>query len=149
MAQKYMQSAREFPIFAAMRSGIFLITLLIAFLMSGISAKAQYSLRTQDSLVKVLMHRHIAINQAKRSMAGYRVQIHFGPQRAKANEVKSDFLSLYPNMGAYLVYHQPNFKIRVGDFKTRLEAMKFLKEVQPLYSTAFLVKDEVKLPEGN
>ena len=37
--------------------------------------------------------------------------------------------------------------IRVGDFKTRLEAMKFLKEIQSLYSAAFIVKDDVKLPE--
>lgn len=104
-------------------------------------------MKTQDSLVKILMNRHVAINQAKKTMPGYRVQIYFGPQRLKATEVKIDFLHIYPNVGAYLVYHQPNFKIRVGDFKTRLEAMKFLKELQPLYSTAFLVKDDVKLPE--
>lgn len=111
------------------------------------NSRAQYSLSTQDSLVRLLVNRHVAIGQAKKTMPGYRVQIHFGSQRAKANEVKADFLKIYPNMGAYLVYHQPNFKIRVGDFKTRLEAMKFLKEIQPLYSTAFLVKDEVRLPE--
>lgn len=125
---------------------IYILVFICSFCFSNRS-NAQYSLRAQDSLVKVLMNRQIAINQAKRTMPGYRVQIFFGPQRVKANEVKSDFLNLYPNTGAYLVYHQPNFKIRVGDFKTRLEAMKFLKELQPLYSTAFLVKDEVKLPE--
>ncbi len=67
--------------------------------------------------------------------------------KRKANEIKTDFLQLFPKTGAYLVYQQPNFKIRVGDFKTRLEAMKFFKEVQPLYGTAFLVRDDVKLPE--
>ena len=123
------------------------ITICI-FLLVLISVKGfgQYSMKSQDSLIKVLVNRHISINQAHRSMPGYRVQIFFGAQRAKANEVKTDFLQIYPNTGAYLVYQQPNFKIRVGDFKTRLEAMKFLKELQPLYTTAFLVKDEVKLP---
>ena len=106
-----------------------------------------YSVAAQDSMVKLLVNRHIAIGQAKRTMPGYRVQIHFGSNRTKANEVKADFLKLYPNVGSYLVYHQPNFKIRVGDFKTRMEAQKFLKDIQPLYSTAFLVKDDVKLPE--
>ena len=80
-------------------------------------------------------------------MPGFRVQVYFGPNRTKANEIKTDFLQLFPNTGAYLVYQQPNFKIRVGDFKTRLEAMKLLKEIQTLYSAAFIVKDEVKLPE--
>ncbi len=123
-----------------------LVVVVLVFLLP-LSGFGQYSMKSQDSLVKVLMNRHIAINQAKKTMSGYRVQIFFGPQRVKATEVKTDFLQIYPNIGAYLVYQQPNFKIRVGDFKTRLEAMKFLKELQPLYSTAFLVKDEVKLPE--
>lgn len=109
-------------------------------------SSGQYSMKTQDSLIKVLVNRHVAISQVHHSMPGYRVQIFFGPQRLKANEIKTEFLQNFPNTGAYLVYQQPNFKIRVGDFKTRLEAMKFLKEIQPLYSTAFLVKDEVKLP---
>jgi len=107
----------------------------------------QYSLKTQDSLIHVLMNRHIAINQAKKTMPGYRVQIYFGSDRSKANDVKTDFLQLFPSKGAYLIYQQPNFKIRVGDFKTRLEAMSFLKEIQSLYSAAFIVKDDVKLPE--
>jgi hypothetical protein len=49
-------------------------------------------------------------------------------------------------VGAYIIYQQPNFKIRVGDFRTRLEAMKFLKELQLKYATAFIVRDDVKLP---
>ena len=112
------------------------------------SIRAQtYSLKTQDSLIHALVNRHIAINQAKRSMPGYRVQIYFGSDRAMANEIKSDFLHLFPDAGVYLVYQQPNFKIRVGDYKTRLEAMKFLKEIQSLHPAAFIVKDDVKLPE--
>lgn len=106
-----------------------------------------YSLKTQDSLVQVLVNRHITINQAKRTMPGYRIQIYFGSDRTKANEIKTDFLHVFPNISTYLVYQQPNFKIRVGDYKTRLEAMKFLKEIQALYSAAFIVKDEVKLPD--
>jgi len=123
------------------------ISFIVLICCATFSGKAQYSLKSQDSLVKVLMNRQLALNQAKNTMPGYRIQIYFGPQRVKANEMKTDFLNVYHDVGAYLVYHQPNFKVRVGDFKTRLEAMKFLKELQPLYSTAFLVKDEVKLPE--
>ncbi|MBL0340292.1 MAG: SPOR domain-containing protein [Bacteroidetes bacterium] len=130
-----------------MKTSNLLLTVLFLLFLIPETCLGQYSMKSQDSLVKVLMNRHIAINQSKKTMPGYRVQIFFGPQRLKANEVKTDFLQIYPNVGSYLVYHQPNFKIRVGDFKTRLEAMKFLKELQPIYATAFLVKDEVKLPE--
>jgi hypothetical protein len=106
----------------------------------------QLSLKTQDSLVQALVKRHITINTAKQTMPGFRVQIHFGSQRTDANSIRADFLQLFPKIPAYIIYHQPNFKIRVGDFKTRLEAMKMLKDLQSLYSTAFIVRDEVHLP---
>jgi hypothetical protein len=124
-----------------------LFTLLITLLRLGAAQGQTYSLKTQDSLVHALANRHLAINKARRSMPGYRIQIYFGSDRTRANDIKTDFLQLFPHTGTYLVYQQPNFKIRVGDYKTRLEAMKFLKEIQPLFSGAFIVKDDVKLPE--
>lgn len=103
--------------------------------------------QSQDSLANALVKKHILINKKKQTIAGYRVQLFFGSNRTKAYDIRSDFLRIYSQTGAYVIYQQPNFKVRVGDFRTRLEAMKFLKEVQPLFETAFIVKDEVKLPE--
>ena len=82
-------------------------------------------------------------------MPGYRIQIYFGGERLRANNLRSDFLQEYPEFGAYVIYQQPNFKLRVGDFKTRLEAAKFLTEMQARFSMAFIVSDDVKLPEGD
>lgn len=103
--------------------------------------------QSQDSLVQVLVKKHIAINKSKQTLPGYRVQLFFGGDRNKAYEVRSDFIKVFSTTPSYIVYHQPNFKVRVGDFRTKLEAMNFLKEVQPLFEAAFIVKDEVKLPE--
>ena len=80
-------------------------------------------------------------------MPGYRIQLYFGGDRAKATNMRLDFLQQYPDVGAYVIYQQPNFKLRVGDFKTRLEAATFLKEMQPGYSMSFIVTDDVKLPD--
>ncbi len=80
-------------------------------------------------------------------MPGFRIQIHFGSERNKAQEVRNDFISSFPETGAYLVYQQPNFKVRIGDFRTRLEATGFLKKLEARYKSAFIVPDEVKLPD--
>ncbi|MFM2189944.1 MAG: hypothetical protein RL491_330 [Bacteroidota bacterium] len=104
------------------------------------------SFSSQNEAVNELMEKHIALGKARNAMPGYRVQIFFGDNREEANTIKSDFLRIHPNMGAYLVYQQPNFKIRVGDFKTRLSAMELLSEVQTRFPMAFIVKDYVKLP---
>lgn len=101
----------------------------------------------QDSLAKLLVEKHKKLNSAHQSMPGYRLQLYFGSDRNHATEMKTEFQHLYPKVNAYVIYQQPNFKLRVGDFKSRLEAVKFLKEIQPDYTTAFMVQDDVKLPE--
>lgn len=98
-----------------------------------------------DSLVK----KHIDINSLQYGIHGYRIQIYFGANRAKALEVKSEFLKIYPDIAAYLIYQQPNFKIRVGDFRTRLEAYKFYRSLLLYFNLAFIVRDDIKLPDFN
>jgi hypothetical protein len=95
-----------------------------------------------DELVTKLKDQNL-INQ---TIHGYRIQIYFGVNRQKASEIKLNFGSKYPEMNAYLSYQQPNFKIRIGDFLNRYEAQKFLKEIDGLFPTSFIVPDDVKLP---
>ena len=94
-----------------------------------------------------LVEHHRKIGALKNSMPGYRVQVFFGSERQKAQEVKSQTTALYTDLGVYLVYQQPNFKVRIGDFKTRLDATRALREIQLNFPGAFIVPDEVKLPE--
>jgi len=108
---------------------------------------AQNTVVSQDSLANRLVEKHKKQNAAHPSMPGYRIQLYFGNDRSKATDLKTEFANAYPKAGAYVVYRQPNFKLRVGDFKTRLEALKFLNEIQSDYSTAFIVQDDVRLPE--
>lgn len=118
-----------------------------AILLFALPIKAfSQSFSSQNDAVNELMEKHIALGKARNAMPGYRVQIFFGDNREEANAIKSDFLRIHPNMGAYMVYQQPNFKIRVGDFKTRMSAMELLSEVQTRFPMAFIVKDFVKLP---
>ena len=104
----------------------------------------------QDEKVKTLLANHIDIN-AKAPIKGYRIKIHFGTDKNKAKEIKADFVAKFPNVTAYEKYDQPNFNIRVGDFRTKLEAYKFLKQIQPDFPASFLVQDEIEMPklEGN
>ena len=100
----------------------------------------------QDYKIKALLDKHIEIN-AKSSIKGYRVKIRFGSDKNKANEIKAKFSTGYPNVPAYAKYDQPNFNIRVGDFRTKLEAYKFLKEIQTEFPSAFIVQDDIEFPK--
>ena len=101
---------------------------------------------TKDPRVDDLIKKQKEVNLQKQTIPGYRVQIYFGAIRQKAIELKNDFSALYPGTASYLTYKQPNFKVRVGDFRTRLEAQKFLKNIQGQYTTSFIVTDDIKIP---
>ena len=101
---------------------------------------------TRDERLDQLIAKQKDQNTLKQSMPGYRVQIYFGGIRPKATEVKIDFSNKHPEVPSYLSYSAPNFKVRVGDFRTRLEAQKFLKSIEGQYTTAFVIPDDIKLP---
>ena len=101
---------------------------------------------TRDSRLEDLITRQKDYNAVKQTMNGYRVQIYFGSVRQKAAEVKMDFASKHPEIASYLTYTAPNFKVRAGDFRTRLEAQKLFKTIEGQYPTCFIVPDEINLP---
>lgn len=101
----------------------------------------------QDESIDKLMLKHLSINAENESIEGYRIQIHFGGEREKAKAVKTKFLQQFPEVPAYEVYQQPNFKVRVGDFRTRLEAQKFMNEIASSFPSAFIVSDDIHLPK--
>ncbi len=53
----------------------------------------------------------------------------------------------YPFLNAYLTYRQPYYRIRVGDFRTRLEAEGYLRELSRKYNQAFVIKDKIRMPQ--
>ncbi|MBK5284113.1 MAG: SPOR domain-containing protein [Bacteroidia bacterium] len=89
------------------------------------------------------------INARKQTMPGYRIQVYSGTQRNQANELRASFNSHFPEIPAAVSYDQPNFKVRAGDFSTRLEAQKYLAEVEKNFSGAFIIPDEIRLPPVN
>lgn len=97
-----------------------------------------------DPRLRTLVSKHTEINE-KTKEKGYRVQIYFGADKAKAKEAKARFAARFADKAhAYEVYEVPNFKIRVGDFRTRMDAYRFLKEIKDEFPNAFIVESEVE-----
>jgi len=78
---------------------------------------------------------------------GYRIQIFSGNKRQPAKEARLRFTRIYRKTKAHEVYEQPYFKVRVGDFKTKLEALKFKNELTKHFPNCFIVKDEIEFKD--
>ena len=88
-------------------------------------------------------------NARKKGCEGYRVQIlseSGNDAKKKANDAKTSFLGQFPNYSAYLLFQTPNFKVRIGDFRTKLEAYRCMKEIHNGFPNAFVVKDDIQFP---
>jgi hypothetical protein len=97
-----------------------------------------------DPRLKTAVAKHTEINGRSRTK-GYRVQIYFGVDNEKAKSIKSKFLTDHANDAhAYIVYEAPNFKVRIGDFRSRLEAYRFLRKIKAEFPTAFIVETDIE-----
>ena len=83
------------------------------------------------------------------TVSGYRLQIYFGSgvqARAKAEKIRTDFSLVHPGTRVYLLFKSPDFIVRAGDFRSKSDALKVLKNLTSGYSNAFIVSDEIAFP---
>ncbi|MFA6335472.1 MAG: hypothetical protein WCX48_07945 [Bacteroidales bacterium] len=102
----------------------------------------------QTDDLKTAFNNHISLASNKR-ISGYRVRIFFdNSQSARVHSlgVKSSFSASYPDVPAYWTYDTPYFKVTVGDFRTKSEAMMLMKRIEPEFPSAFLVKETINFP---
>lgn len=91
---------------------------------------------------------HVAAN-ADRAMNGYRVRIFFDNKqsaRTASEETLKRFESMYHDVVAYRTYANPYFKVTVGDFRTKSEAMALLERIRHEFPSAFVVKENIAFP---
>ncbi len=131
------------------------IFLLAAAIMLALSANAQYSVGEKviikgDPRIGELVNLHIAYNEEFPVMDGYRIQLMMRAGNTalnEANEIKEEFEEKYPQIKSYITFREPYYLLRVGDFRTRLEAIKFLEQIKRNYPQAWVIKDKIEFPE--
>mgnify|MGYP001257159177 CR=1 FL=1 len=96
-----------------------------------------------DPRIEELLATKRRINKRNEGIKGYRIQIYSG-NRKQANEIKAEFIDGNDSLNAYIVYEQPYFKTRVGDFRTKIEAEKALRKLIKLYPGSFVLGDFIE-----
>lgn len=77
---------------------------------------------------------------------GYRIQIFFDESKTTAQSQKAAFINAYPEHKVYIDYMAPNYRVRVGNFRTQLQAEKLKQELIGTYPTSIVLKDKIELP---
>ena len=103
----------------------------------------------QSKVVEESMRNHVVANKV-RVLNGYRIRIFFdNSQNARQNSggAYGTFLKIFKGIPAYRSYVNPYFKVSVGDFRTKAEAMEKLIHIKKVFPAEFIVKEKIKFPE--
>lgn len=91
---------------------------------------------------------YLAANSS-RTNTGFRVRIFNDNKQTSRNDSEvalGRFKGMFPGISAYRTYSNPFFRVTVGDFRTRSEAMQLLQQVKGSFPTAFIVKETIGYP---
>ncbi len=103
----------------------------------------------QDFRINNLIYNHIEQNKRKAVVPGYRIRIFNdigSDARENSQKVKADFFDKFPEIPVYREYDNPYFKVYVGDFRTKIDAMKEFKRIKQYFPASFIVPDEINYP---
>lgn len=74
---------------------------------------------------------------------GFRVQIFSGPNRNDAYAAQSKFKSQFKDYESYISYEEPNYRVKVGDFKSRAEATQFMNVLRSSFQNVFIFTEDI------
>jgi len=82
-----------------------------------------------------------SFNITRKFIDGFTIQIYSGQNREEAMNTKKKMI--FGDLNAVLEYNQPKFRVRVGNYYSRLEAHRDLTRLRKLFANAILVPEKI------
>lgn len=79
-------------------------------------------------------------------ITGYRLQLTFDSNKSVIDDSRSRFSAQFPKVDTYVEFVAPHYFLKVGDFRTQLEAEKVKAATAAQFPTGFIVKEKINLP---
>jgi hypothetical protein len=105
----------------------------------------QVSIENNQKIEQQLIIKNANIDTTK--IQGYRIQLAFNTDRSLVENIKAKYINYFPEGRlSYILYQQPYWKLRVGNFYREIDAITLLKEVRVFFPNAFVVPDNIDRP---
>ena len=76
-------------------------------------------------------------------LKGFRIQIYQGKERTEATETRQKCFKHFEEYHPYLQFKRPMYDVRLGDFKSKKDAKKILKQVKKQFKNAIIISDMI------
>ena len=121
--------------FTLLKPALF-IMLLIVFNSNNLTAQVTVK---QDAKFEQLLNEKRKINTSITTTDKYKIQIFYGDSQ-NARRVLNEFKRNFPPLDGTILFSSPNYKVQVGNFKTKIEADRNRLEIVKKYPDALVVK---------
>jgi len=119
----------------ALKLPLFILSLT---LLSLNNLTAQTSVN-QDPKLENLLHEKRKINTSITATDKYKIQIFYGDSQG-ARKTLTDFKRSFPDTDATIVFSSPNYKVQVGNYKSKIEADRNRLVIREKFIDALVVK---------
>ena len=105
----------------------------------------------KDPRIDLLVKKQIQINEettreTRRVGKGYRLLVINTNNREEAAAAKTKVYTYFPELKSYLLYQAPYFRLRVGNFKDREEAVEYMKSLSKQFeNNVMIVRDVIEV----
>ena len=102
----------------------------------------------QPNYMDNTLHYYKAANRTKKRN-GFRIRLFFDNKqtsRGESENIVNNFKENFPIIPAYRSYTNPYFKVVVGDYRTKSDAIKALQNVKRVFPNAIIVKEQIEYP---
>ncbi len=76
---------------------------------------------------------------------GFTIQVYSGTSSDEAKLARGKVYSVLPDSSPTLKYDEPNFKVKVGNFYSRLEAQKSYAQLKLRFSSAIIIPERINI----
>jgi Uma2 family endonuclease len=125
--------------------------ILILFFTTKLFAQTNSVVVHKDPRVDSLVSKQIQINEettrdSRRNIPGYRILVITSNDRNKVYNAKAQVYQQYPELQQYIIYQPPNYKLKLGNFKTQDEAQIYSDKLIKSYPTGvYIIHDVIEV----
>ena len=105
----------------------------------------------KDPRIDLLVEKQVQINEetsraARRIGRGYRVLVINTNKRDEAIAAKTKVYTFFPELKSYLIYQEPFYKLKVGNFKERKDAEDYLERLKKYFPQGvYIMNDTIEI----
>ena len=92
-----------------------------------------------------LVSKYEKILRSRNGIQGWRLQLKFKAKETEIMQLKLKFMRLYPKIPILLEYQEPYYRIRVGNCRTKLEAIKIKHLINKQFPNTYPVPEIIDI----